>query len=71
MAVRRATHDEMKQRVKSSVRALCAHEDKLRKQFREKMINKEEYSKQIAFINGRKDGMRSLLSYALWGELEE
>ena len=71
MAVRRATYDEMKQRVKSSVRELCAHEDKLRKQFREKMINKEEYSKQIAFINGRKDGMRSLLGYALWGELEE
>lgn len=71
MAVRRATHEEMKVEVKRQVRTLCAHEDNLRVRFRKKEINKEEYSKQLAFITGRKDGLRSLLAYALWGEIEE
>lgn len=71
MAVRRATHEEMKVEVKRQVRMLCAREDKLRKMFRNKEINVQEYSKQLAFINGRKDGFRSLLAYALWGEITD
>ena len=69
--VRCATHEEMKAEVKRQVRTLCAHEANLRVRFRKREINKEEYSKQLAFVTGRKDGLCSLLAYALWGEIEE